>query len=95
MGRTPTTSVNHLQLYKIGKIKLSKCQFFKQHLHYLGHFISEQGIQPLSEKVTTIEKLKEPSNMNALHHFLGLKGHHRKFIPLFADIANLLGKLLK
>ena len=26
------------------KIKLSKCQFFKKHLQYLGHLISEQDI---------------------------------------------------
>ena len=30
------------------KLKLSKC--FKKHLHYLGHLISDQGIQPLPKK---------------------------------------------
>ena len=29
------------------KIKLSKCQFFKTHLHYLGHRISVNGLEPL------------------------------------------------
>ena len=46
-----------------------KCQF-KKHLHYLGNLISEQGIQPLLEKVTAIEKLKEPSNVDELCYSL-------------------------
>ena len=29
------------------KIKLSKCQFFKSHLHYLSHRISANGLEPL------------------------------------------------
>ena len=31
------------------KIKLSKCQFFKTHLHYLGHRISANSVGPLPE----------------------------------------------
>ena len=59
------TSGNHLQPSKIGKIKikLSKCQFF-EHLHYLEHIISKQGIQPLPEKVIAITNLKEPNCMD-------------------------------
>ena len=78
------------------KIKISKCQFFqKRHLHYLGHLISKQGIQPLLEKVTAIEKLKEPSNIDELCHFLDLTGYYRKLIPLFTTITKPLNKLLK
>ena len=29
------------------KIELSKCQFFKTHLHYLGHRLSANGLEPL------------------------------------------------
>ena len=32
------------------KIKLSKCQFFKKQLHYLGHKISAEGLESLPEK---------------------------------------------
>ena len=59
---------NHQKLAKL-KIKLSKCQFFKQHLYCLGHFISKQGIQPLPEKLIAIKDLKEPNNVDELHHF--------------------------
>ena len=29
------------------KLKESKCDFFKKKIHYLGHLISDEGIQPL------------------------------------------------
>ena len=77
------------------KIKLGKYQFFKQHLHYLGHLISEQVIWPLPEMVTSIENLKQPNNIDEVYHFLGLTGYYRKFVLLFADITKPINKLPK
>ena len=77
------------------KIKLSKCQFFEKNLHYPGHLISEGCIQLLLEKVTAVQKLKEPSNIDKLFHFLSLTGYYRKFIPLFTNVTEPLNKLLK
>ena len=48
------TVLNNLQVANL-KIKVSKCHFFKQHLHHLGHLISEKGIQPLPGKIITIK----------------------------------------
>ena len=75
------------------KIKLSKCQFFKKHLQHLDHLISEQGIQQLLEKVTVIEKLKEPTNIDVACNFLDLTGFYRKLTLLFANITKPLNKL--
>ena len=36
----------------------------------------------------------EPSKIDKLHHFLGLIGYYRKFVPLFAHLSTL-NKLLK
>ena len=94
MERAPATSRNSLKEPNL-KIKLSTCQFFKEDLHYLGHFTSEQGIQPLLETVTAAEKLKEASNIDKFHNFLGLAGYYRKFIMLFANITKPLNKLLQ
>ena len=97
MERTPTTLRNCLQpstnLANL-KIKLSKCQLFKQHLHYLGNLISKQGIQPLPHKILTITNLAVPKNIDELHHFLGLTGYCRKFKSLFTDRTKPLNKLL-
>ena len=42
------------------KLKLEKCGFFKKPIQYLGHLISEEGIQPLPEKLESIMKIPAP-----------------------------------
>ena len=54
------------------KIRLSKCQFFKTHLHYLGHRISANGLEPLLEKLEAIRNLAPTRNMDEACHILGL-----------------------
>ena len=61
----------------------------------MGYLISEQGIQILPEKFIAIEKLKESSDIDEHHHFLGITGYYRKFIPLFSDKTKPLNKLLR
>ena len=77
------------------KIKLSKCQFFKTQLHYLGHKISANGLEPLPEKLKVIKNLAPTKNMNEAHQILGLLGYYRSFIPAFADITIPITNLLK
>ena len=63
------------------KLKECKCDFFKKEIHYLGHLISVDGIQPLPEKLDSIcdmPKLRSPKEMK---QFLGLTSYYRKFIP--------------
>ena len=54
------------------KINLSKCQFFKTHLHYIGHRISANGLDPLPEKLKAIRNLAPTRNVGEAHHILGL-----------------------
>ena len=41
-------------------MKRSKCDFFKKHIHYLGHLISADGIRPLKDKLDTIHDMPAP-----------------------------------
>ena len=54
------------------KIKCSKCEFFKSKVYYLGYLVGTDGVQPLPEKVITIEALEPLQNIDALWYFLGL-----------------------
>ena len=58
------------------KIKLSKHQFFKTHLHYLGHKISANGLQLLPEKLDAIKKLAPAKNVDKACQILGLLGYY-------------------
>ena len=77
------------------KIKLTKCQFFKTQLHYLGHRISADGLEPLPEKLEVIKNLAPAKNVDEAHQILGLLGYYRSFAPAFADITMQITNLLK
>ena len=65
------------------KIKLSKCSFFTEQIHYLGHCVSGTSILPLANKIKPLMKLKSPTNIKEVRHFLGLTGYYHKFIFLY------------
>ena len=77
------------------KIKLSKCQFFKTHLHYLGHRISANGLQPSSEKLEVIKNLAPTRNVDEACQILGLLGYYRSLVSAFANITLPITSLLK
>ena len=69
------------------KIKLRKCQFFKTQLHYLGHKISADSLDPIPEKLNAIKKLAPRKNIDEACQILGLLEYYRSFAPAFADIT--------
>ena len=77
------------------KIKLRKCQFFKTHLHYIGHRISANGLEPLPEKLEAIKNPAPTRNIDEAHQILGLLGYYRSFVPASADITLPITSLLK
>ena len=58
------------------KIKLSKRQFFKKQLHYLGHKIPAEGLEPLPEKLEAITNLAPAKNIDEAHQILGQLGYY-------------------
>ena len=75
------------------KLKLEKCSFLKEHIQYLGHIISGDGITPVPEKLDSIQTMPRPYNPKEVKQFLGLVGYYRKFIPHFVDLARPLNAL--
>ena len=70
------------------------CDFFKKEIHYLGHLISVNGIQPLPAKLESIHSMPKPMSPKEIKQFLGLTSYYRKFVPRFSDMARPLNKLL-
>ena len=77
------------------KMKCSKCDFFKNEIHYLGHLISPEGISPLPNKLDSIKLMAVPNSVKEIKQFLGLTGYYSKFVPRFADISRPLTTLTK
>ena len=100
-SKTEEEHLKHLEeifvrLRKFGlKMKHEKCIFFKKHIQYLGHLVSERGFEPLPEKLESIHKMPAPRTAKEVKQFLGLIGYYRKFVPRFADISRPLTKLTR
>ena len=77
------------------KIELSKFHFFKTQLHYLGHKISADGLELLSEKLDAIKNLAPAKTIDEAHQILGLLRYYHSFAPAFADITIPITNLLK
>ena len=84
------------RLHEVGlKLKRSKCSFMKLHIEYLGHLISENGIEPMPDKLSAIQEMPAPRSPKEIKQFLGLVGYYRKFIPRFSDVAKPLMRLTR
>ena len=85
---------NRLREYKL-KAKMSKCQFGRREIKYLGHVLSAKGIATDPDKIKVIKNLPNPTNVTEVRSFLGMVGYYRRFIPSFAELSEPLNKLLK
>ncbi|GFH29756.1 uncharacterized protein HaLaN_28472 [Haematococcus lacustris] len=77
--------------------KLSKCEFLKTALKFLGHIVSDQGIAVDPDKVKSITSWPVPRSLTAMQQFLGAASFVRKFVHNFSALAapltDLTGKV--
>jgi len=76
-------------------IKLSKCDFFKDSLKFLGFIISAQGVQVDPSKTMAVKDWPIPTTVHDVRAFLGLTNHFRKFIQGYSQICLPLTDLTK
>ncbi|WP_253302469.1 reverse transcriptase domain-containing protein [Wolbachia endosymbiont of Psylliodes chrysocephala] len=76
-------------------LRLTKCQFFKSEIEYLGHEISSDGTKPGKRKTDAIERFPTPKNVHEVRQFIGLSSYFRKYIQSFSLIAKPLTQLTK
>jgi len=74
-------------------VKLSKCEFGKEQVEYLGHVLDEHGIHPAKDKVRAIQESPAPANVKELQAFLGLVIYYGRFVPMQSTVQAPLYKL--
>ena len=83
------------QLEKHGlKLKASKCEFFKKEVQYLGHIVSDKGIQTDPDKIAALKDWPAPTNIKELRSFLGFAGNYRRFVCNYSKVVKPLNALL-
>lgn len=74
--------------------KLSKCEFFKRSVTFLGHVVSSDGVRPDPRKTAVIRDWPTPRNVSELRSFLGLANYFRKFLQGYSSVVAPLTALL-
>ena len=77
------------------KIPLSKCQWGRKGVNFVGYHITEEGISPQQSKISAITKIKDPTGVRELRGILGMLNFMRKFIKEYSRIAEPLHRLTK
>lgn len=100
-GKDPLECLNHfeeiLQLLKNANLtlNLSKCDFLRDKIDYLGYEIGAAGVRPGEKKISSVMHFPRPESVHNVRQFLGLASYFRKFVQDFAQVAFPLSKLLK
>lgn len=89
------TVFQRLSSYNI-KSSLSKCQFLKDEIKYLGHTIKSNGTYSIpDQKKHILASISLPQTYGDLEHFLGLINYYSKFVSNFSTVISPLLKFKK
>ena len=77
------------------RLRLSKCQFARKQVRYLGHIISSEGASPDPGKIKAVRDYPTPTTLKELRQFLRLVNYYQRFVKKFASIAEPLYKLIR
>ncbi|GBG59948.1 hypothetical protein CBR_g66754 [Chara braunii] len=75
------------------KANCDKCEFARQELEYLRHYVTPQGIRPLADKIKALRVRPEPTNTTDLRSFMGLAGYYQRFITGYSRIVAPMTRL--
>ncbi|GBG78909.1 hypothetical protein CBR_g28623 [Chara braunii] len=84
--------LNRLRLAKY-KANFDKCEFARQELEYLGHFVTLKGIRPLADKIQAIVDWPEPRCKTDVRSFMGLARYYQRFVESYSKVATPLSRL--
>lgn len=63
------------------RLNVSKCVFGKEKLEFLGYNVSQHGIEPIEDRITSITNYPQPTNIQELRRFLGIINFYKESIP--------------
>ena len=73
--------------------KFLKCEFWLNHVVFLGHVVSKDDIQVDPKKIEAIIDWPRPTTVTEVRSFLGLTGYYRRIVEDFFKIATPLTRL--
>uniref|UniRef100_A0A3B1JYN6 Gypsy retrotransposon integrase-like protein 1 n=1 Tax=Astyanax mexicanus TaxID=7994 RepID=A0A3B1JYN6_ASTMX len=84
--------LNRLKEYGL-KLSPTKCKFFQTSVRYLGHIVSQDGVETDPNKVEALKTWPRPKGLKELRSFLGFSGYYRRFIKNYSSVVRPLTNL--
>lgn len=75
------------------KVKVKKCEFFREEIDFLGHKLGRTGIRKSEEFVNKVKEIQRPVTVSQLRKFLGLVNFQIKFVRNFSLISKPLTEI--
>ncbi|XP_006813839.1 uncharacterized protein LOC100372062 [Saccoglossus kowalevskii] len=75
-------------------VNLTKSEFAKAKVTYLGHVIGQGKVLPRLAKVKAIVNFPAPKSKREILRFLGMSGFYRKFVANYSEVVAPLTNLL-
>ena len=76
------------------KLAAEKCFFLQKKVKFLGHVVSERGVETDPDKIERVKNWPTPTNPDELRSFLAFAGYYRRFVKDFSKIAKPLNEQL-
>lgn len=76
------------------KLEPQKCHFLLQEIVYLGHLITDKGVQPDPKKIACVENYsvpKDPKEIKSFLGFLGFLNFHNRLQNCCVKTKSLIG----
>ncbi|KAI5166431.1 hypothetical protein NEIRO03_0849 [Nematocida sp. AWRm78] len=75
-------------------LNYKKSHFYQSRVHYLGHIISENGVQADARRIQEIRNMPPPRTLKELMQFLGRINWFRPYIPDLSQLAERISDKL-
>ena len=66
------------------KLNVKKCKFLQTKVKYVGHIVSENGVEADPEKIEKIRNWPTPKNAEEVRQFTSFAGYYRRFVKDFS-----------
>ena len=77
------------------QVKISKCEFAKQEITFLGHSVSNGVIKPHYKNLDKVIKFATPTKQAQVISFTALASYYRKFVKDYAKIVSPLRECIQ
>jgi len=98
-SRTEEEHVIHVQqvLGRLRRFKLyakmSKCEFYKDRVGFLGYVVTPEGVTMEQDRIKTISEWPTPGSIHDVRVFIGFANYYHRFIRGFSKLAAPLNRL--